>query len=49
MKEHALFIMLRWVQYRFTEKCVRTRYTEMVFLHSVGYAGHVVHSGESGA
>jgi hypothetical protein len=25
-----------------------TRYAELVFLHSVGYAGHVVHSAASG-
>jgi hypothetical protein len=39
--------MLGWDRYRFDEKCVGTRYTEVVFLHPVGYAGLIVHSGAS--
>jgi hypothetical protein len=31
-----------------TKKCIRTRYIELVFFHSVGSAGHVVHSSASG-
>jgi hypothetical protein len=33
----------------FHKKYVKTRYTELVFLHPVRYAGHVVHSGTFGA
>jgi hypothetical protein len=41
--------MLRWDQYGFDKKHAGTRYTELVFLHSVGFMGHVVHSGASEA
>jgi hypothetical protein len=36
--------MIRWDQYGFHKKCTGTYYTEPVFLHPMGYAGHVVHS-----
>jgi crotonobetainyl-CoA:carnitine CoA-transferase CaiB-like acyl-CoA transferase len=41
--------MLRWDRLGFHKKRARTRYDELVFLHLVGYAGHVMHSGVSGA
>jgi hypothetical protein len=33
----------------FDKKHIRTSYVLLVFLHPVGYAGHVVRSGASGA
>jgi hypothetical protein len=45
---NALFFMFRWDQYGFDIKRVRTCYTKLV-LHSVGFAGDVVHSGASEA
>jgi hypothetical protein len=41
--------MNRWDQYCFDKKRCRTRYAELVFLHPVGSACHVEHSGASGA
>jgi hypothetical protein len=40
--------MHRWDQYGFDEKRFRTRYAELVFLHPVGSACHVEHSGAAG-
>jgi hypothetical protein len=49
MKQHHTIFMLRWDQYRFDKKRTGTRCAKLVFLHSVGSAGLVVHSGASGA
>jgi hypothetical protein len=43
----ALFFMLGWDRYGFDKKRVRTRYAELVFLHSLGSEGHLLHSGAS--
>jgi hypothetical protein len=36
--------MLRWAWCGFHKKRVGSRYAEVVFLHLVGFAGHVLHS-----
>jgi hypothetical protein len=43
----ALFFILWWYRYGFDKKRAETRYVEFVFLHPMGYVGHVVHFGES--
>jgi hypothetical protein len=45
----TLFFMLVWDCYMFDKRRVRRRYAELVFLHPVGSAGHVLHSCASGA
>jgi hypothetical protein len=44
----TLFFILGWDQCAVDKKCVGTCYAKLVFLHPVGFAGHVVHSGPSG-
>jgi hypothetical protein len=39
--------MLEWDQYGYDKKCIRTRYVELLFLHLVASAGHIVHFGAS--
>jgi hypothetical protein len=41
--------MLKWALCGFHKKHGGTRFAELVFLHQVGSAGHVVHSGASEA
>jgi hypothetical protein len=45
----TLFFMLWWDWYRHDKKLVGSCYAKLVFLHPMGYAGHVVHSGASGS
>jgi hypothetical protein len=40
--------MLGWAWSSFHKKHIRTRYAELMFLHPLGFAGHVVHSSASG-
>jgi hypothetical protein len=45
----VLFFILGWDQYGLHKKRAGTRYAELVFFHPVGFVGHVVRSGASGA
>jgi hypothetical protein len=45
----APFFMVSRDRYGFHKKHVGTRYAELLFLHPVGSAGNVVHSGASRA
>jgi hypothetical protein len=45
----ALFSLLGWAQCGFHKKSAGTRYAKLVFLHPVGYVGHIMHSRVSGA
>jgi hypothetical protein len=47
MKRRRTIFMVWWDCYMFDKKCIGTRYVELVFLHPVGSAGHLVHSGPS--
>jgi hypothetical protein len=40
--------MLGWDRYQFDKICIGTSYAKLLFLHPMGYAGDVVHSGASG-
>jgi hypothetical protein len=45
----TLFFMLWSDRYRFHKNHAGTLYAKLVFLHPVGYAGHIVHSDASGS
>jgi hypothetical protein len=45
----TLFFMVGWARCGSHKKHVGTRLAKLMFLHSVRLAGHVVHSGGSGA
>jgi hypothetical protein len=41
--------VLGWKWFGFEKKCDGRCYAELVFFHPVGFVGHVVHCGASGA
>jgi hypothetical protein len=43
----ALFFMHGWVKCGFDKKRVGTIYTKLLFLHLLGYVGHILCSGVS--
>jgi hypothetical protein len=45
----TLFFILEWDRYGFHKNSIGTSYVELMFLHPVGSAGHVVHFGASGS
>jgi hypothetical protein len=47
-KRRCTFFLLRLDQYGFHKKHVETHYAELVFLHLMGSAGHIVHTSASG-
>jgi hypothetical protein len=44
----TLFFMLGCDRYEFHKNCAGTRYVDLLFLHLVGSARHIVHFGASG-
>jgi hypothetical protein len=48
-KHQRTIFKLGWDRIRFKKKRRGTRYAELVFLHPMGFAGHVVHSDASRA
>jgi hypothetical protein len=49
VKHRCTFFHTRWAWRSLHKICVGASYVKLVFLHPVGYAGHIVHSGASGA
>jgi hypothetical protein len=47
MKRDCTIFHARMGRYRFDKKRARTRYAKHAFLHPVGSAVHIVHSGAS--
>jgi hypothetical protein len=46
---NTTFLMLGWDHYGLDKKCTGTPYAELLFLHPIGFKGHIAHSGVSGA
>jgi hypothetical protein len=46
---NTTFFMLGWDHYGLDKKCTGTPYAELLFLHPIGFVGHIAHSGVSGA
>jgi hypothetical protein len=48
VKHRCTIFILGWARIGFHKKCAGTRYIDLLFLHPMGSAGHVVHSVHSG-
>jgi hypothetical protein len=44
----ALFFLIKWAWCSFHKKCAGTHYSQLLFLHPMGFVAHVVNSDKYG-